>query len=169
MAKILRGVIDDGTREIPLVNKFGKLICNVYIRPADFSIIDRYNTFMQDFEQLIKPLEELSISNDGTATLNDDWPVLKSVEAELKKKINELFDMDEADEIFAKRNPFSSVGGEFFCLRVLQALEGVIAEVIDEEAKLSQKRMAKYLSDNESTAKQTSEVNKNAGSASEKS
>ena len=28
---VLRGVVDDGTREIPLVNKFGKLICNVGI------------------------------------------------------------------------------------------------------------------------------------------
>lgn len=167
MAKILRGVIDDGTQEIPLVNKFGKLICTVYIRPADFSIIDRYNKFMADFEQLIKPLEELSISNDGTATLGDDWPVLKSVEAELKKRINELFDMEEADAIFATRNPFSSVGGEFFCLRVLQALEGIIAEVIDEEAKLSQKRMSKYLSDAEPVEIQPPEVTKNAGTITE--
>lgn len=39
--KMLRGVVDDGTREIPLVNKFGKLICKVYMRPADMSILDR--------------------------------------------------------------------------------------------------------------------------------
>lgn len=162
MAKVFRGVIDDGTREIPLVNKFGKLICNVYIRPADFSIIDRYNVLMKDFENLVKPLENLSLNNDGTAAFEDDWAVLKKVEKDLKAKINELFDMEEADAIFATRNPFSSVGGEFFCLRVLQALEGVIADAIDEEAKLSQKRMSKYLQSTEPEI-QALEVKEDAG------
>ena len=64
-----------------------------------------------------------------------------------KQKINELFDFDEADAIFARRNPFSSVGGEFFCLKVLTALGGVITEAIEEEAELSRKRMDKYLHD----------------------
>ena len=36
--KAYKGIVDDGTREIPIVNKFGKLICNIYIRPADISM-----------------------------------------------------------------------------------------------------------------------------------
>lgn len=147
MAKILRGIVDDGTREIPLVNKFGKTICTVYMRPADFSIIDRYNALMKDFESVVKPLTDLTLRNDGTAEFEQDWQVLKEVETTLKQKINELFDIDEADEIFAKRNPFSSVGGEFFCMKVLNALGGVIAEAIEEEANLSHKRMDRYLQD----------------------
>lgn len=142
---MLRGVVDDGTREIPLVNQFGKLICNVYLRPADFSILDRYETLMGDFEGIVKPLEELDIRADGTATFEEGWAVLKQVEDELKKRINALFDMDEADEIFAKRNAFSSVGGEFFCTRVLNALGDVIAQAIKEEMDLSEQRMAKHL------------------------
>ncbi len=147
MAKMLHGVVDDGTREIPLVNKYGKTICTVYMRPADFSIVDRYNALMQNFDDVVKPLTELSIRNDGTAEFKQDWQVLKAVEANLKQKINELFDFDEADAIFAKRNPFSSIGGEFFCLKVLTALGGVITEAIEEEAELSHKRMDKYLHD----------------------
>lgn len=147
MAKILHGIVDDGTREIPLINKYGKTICTVYMRPADFSIVDRYNALMQNFNDVVKPLTELSIRNDGTAEFEQDWQVLKAVEANLKQKINELFDFDEADAIFAKRNPFSSVGGEFFCLKVLTALGGVITEAIEEEAELSRKRMDKYLHD----------------------
>ena len=141
MAKILHGIVDDGTREIPLVNKYGKTICTVYMRPADFSIVDRYNALMLNFNDVVKPLTELSIRNDGTAEFEQDWQVLKVVEANLKQKI------DEADAIFAKRNPFSSVGGEFFCLKVLTALGGVITEAIEEEAELSHKRMDKYLHD----------------------
>lgn len=80
MAKVLHGIIDDGTREIPLVNKFGKPICKVYIRPADFSIVDRYKRLMKDFNTVVEPLSELSIRNDGTAEFDKDWAVLKEVE-----------------------------------------------------------------------------------------
>ena len=99
---VLQGVVDDGTREIPIVNKFGKLICNVYIRPSDLSIIDRYQNLVTDFDDIVKPLESLDIKNDGTAFVDSDWQILKSVENNLKQRINELFDMEEADEIFAK-------------------------------------------------------------------
>ena len=142
---VLKGVVDDGTREIPLVNKFGKLICNVYIRPADFSILDRYNDFINDFESVVAPLKDLSIERDGTVTLEEDWAVLKQVEQVIKDRFNALFDMDEADEIFAKRNAFSSVGGEFFCAKVLVALGEVIAQAINEEAALSEKRILPYM------------------------
>lgn len=152
MAKsVLRGVVDDGTREVPLVNKFGKLICKVYFRPADFSILDRYDALMQDFDDIVKPLSALDIKNDGTAAFDEGWPVLKKVENNLKARINALFDMEEADAIFEKRNAFSSVGGEFFCTRVLTALGDVIQTAVKEEAALSEKRMAKYLKDHTGT------------------
>lgn len=159
MAKTLRGVIDDGTREIPLYNKFGKLICKVHVRPADYSIIDRYNALMKDFDAVVAPLKKISIKNDGTAAFDRDWDIIKKVEADLMTKLNALFDMDEAEEIFATRNPFSSVGGEFFCIRVLTALGKLITEAIEEETELSKKRMSKHLKD--------LEVNKDAGDSAE--
>ena len=76
-----------------------------------------------------------------------DWKILKSVETTLVQRINNLFDIDNAAEIFAKRNPFSSVGGEFFCAKVLHALEDLVVRAINEEAQLSNERTAKYLSD----------------------
>lgn len=155
--KAYKGIVDDGTREIPIVNKFGKLICNIYIRPADISILDRYNQLTADFSEIVEPLKKLSIKNDGTAAFEEDWAVLKSVEGELKKRINALFDMDEADEIFAKRSPFSSVGGRFFCENVLEAIGGVIAEAVEDEMEMSKRRTDKYLSDIQPTA--TPEVN----------
>ena len=144
---VLQGVVDDGTREIPIVNKFGKLICNVYIRPSDLSIIDRYQTFVKDFDSLVKPLEELDVNADGSVNFEKDWKILKSVETELKKKIDWLFDMEEADQIFAKRNPFSSVHGTFFCKSIIEVLDKIITDAINEEAELSNERTAKYLSD----------------------
>lgn len=161
-------VVDDGTREYPIVNKYGKEICRIHFRPADFSIIDRYNALMVSFDQLVEPLKGLSLNSDGTAAFDQDWQVLKQVEGRLKDKFNELFDMDEADEIFATRNPFSSVGGRFFCLNVLNALQTVVTTAVEEEAKLSQQRMAKYLADIESE-KPAAEESTDAGAAAKKS
>ena len=140
-------VIDDGTREITLVNKFGALICKIHIRPADFSIIDRYNQMMMDFDSMIEPLKSLSLKNDGTAAFEKDWLTLKRVEDVLKDRNNDLFDMNEADAIFARRNPFSSVGGTFYCVQVLNALQEMVANAVEEETKKSEQRMSKYLDD----------------------
>ena len=145
--KELRGIIDDGTREIPLVNKFGKLICNIYIRPADISILDRYNALAADFKDIVEPLKGINIKNDGSATFDEEWAIMKSVEAELKARINALFDMEEADEIFKNRSPFSSVGGKFFCESVIEVIGEIITEAVKEEMALSKERTDKWLSD----------------------
>lgn len=151
-------MLDDGTKEIVLVNTFGKEICRLHIRTADVSIYERYQALMGDFDSIVKPLSDLSINRDGTASVDHDFTVLKMVEDNLKQKINELFDMDEADLLFATRNPFSSVGGKFFAENVLTALGGVIAKAIDEEAKLSEQRVQKHLAD-------MKDVNANVGAA----
>lgn len=149
--KELRGIIDDGTREIPLVNKFGKLICNIYIRPADISILDRYNALAADFKDIVEPLKDINIKNDGSATFDEEWAIMKSVEAELKARINALFDMEEADEIFKNRSPFSSVGGKFFCESVIEVIGEIITEAVKEEMALSKERTDKWLSDIQAT------------------
>ena len=154
-------VIDDGTWEIPVKNKFGMEICKIYFRPADLSIIDRYNNMMEGFDQMIEPLKNLSLNNDGTATFEKDWQVLKQVEEDLKDKINKLFGMQDADKLFENGSPFSAVIGAFYCLHVLNALIAVVNAAIEDEAKLSQKRMAKYLTDIEQPKK--AGVSSNAG------
>lgn len=64
---ILKAVVDDGTREVPLLNTFGKEICRVHFRPADYSILDRYNALMGGFDEMVEPLKHITIKNDGTA------------------------------------------------------------------------------------------------------
>lgn len=146
--KPLEGVIDDGTREIPIKNKFGKLICNIYIRPGDFSILDRYEKFKKDLSNVVEPLKKLdNIRTDGTAEDgdNESMKALKEAEKNLNGALNYLFDMDEAQDIFKTRNPFSFVHGKFFCEIVIEAIGQIITQVVKEETELSQKRMSKYL------------------------
>ena len=141
------GIIDDGTREIPIKNKFGKLICNIYIRPADISILDRYQRLTDDFEDIIKPLQTVNINPDGTAAFEEEWDALKKADDVLKKRLNEVFDMEEADEIFKTRNPFSSINGKFFCESVIEVIGNLITDSIEEAYDESEKRMGKYLKD----------------------
>ena len=82
----------------------------------------------------------------GNTTDSDAaWTAIKAAEKILLDKLNTVFDSDEVSQIFAKRNAFSSVGGEFFCTKVINALGGLIADAINEETAASEKRMSKYL------------------------
>ena len=143
--KILTTAIDDGTQEIQLTNMYGDAICKVRFRPTDFSILDRYAAFTNDFESIVEPLKQIGISNNGEADTDESWKILKGVETEIIKRFNGLFDMSDAEKIFEKRNAFSSVNGKFFCENVLLALGDVVANAIEEETKSRQKKMEKYL------------------------
>ena len=160
--KELRAVIDDGTREIPVLNKFGKLICNIYIRPADISILDRYQQLTNDFKEIVEPLKNVGINNDGTVRFEHEWKIMKQVEGELKKRINALFDMEEADQIFATRNPFSSVRGKFFCETVIEAIGSIIADAVEEEMQLSKERTDKYLKDIDASTQRVNDDDRTA-------
>ncbi len=161
-------VVDDGTREIPIKNKFGKTICTIYFRPADLSIIDRYEDFIKNLQTVLSPLARISIERDGTPTFDKDWQLLSDVENDLKRRINELFDMDEADQIFATRRAFSSVNGTFFCINVFDKLGEYITNAINREAALSQARVEEFLtpSNNRAARRSTPAVPSSAKEAS---
>lgn len=155
-----RFTLEDGTKEITLVNPFGKVICKLHIRTGDISIYDRYQALMANFDSIVRPLAEIDLNANGEATFEDKWETVKKVEANFKQKLNELLDMDEADAIFATRKPFSSVNGRFFAEHVIDVLGQVVAAAIEEETKLSAERVRKHLEDIE-------DVNGDAGAATE--
>ena len=142
MSSIQKIVIDDGTREIPIYNKYDETI---RFRPADISIMDRFNEMQKALDAMFQPLADINIRNDGTAETDDEWAVLKRVESELIHQLNILLDTDDAAAVFTKRNAFSSVAGKFFCEHVIDALGTLIASAIEEETAVSQNRVQKYL------------------------
>lgn len=155
--------VDDGTREVTLVNTYGKVICRLHFRTGELAIMDRFNALTADLPKIVEPLERVDMDADGSATDNvDGWAIVKQVEGNIKQRINALLDMDEADEIFKTRSPFSSIGGVFFVEHVLNALGEAITAQIKEEAALSQARIAKYVDD-----VAEDEVSTDAGTATE--
>ena len=143
MSKII--TIDDGTREYEIQNTYGQRIAVVHFRPGDISLADRYQTMRESFSDIVKPLADIDIKADGTAEDDAGIEALRKADAAFRGKLQELLDSDDVGCIFEKRNPFSSVGGRFFCEGILEALGGIIGDVMAEEAEASRKRTAKYI------------------------
>lgn len=140
-------IVDDGTKEIALENAYGQPICKIHFRASDLSVIDRYNAAVKDIDEIVKPLEAISIKNDGTGTFEDDWAVIKKAETELIQKINYILDTDDASMIFEKRNAFSSVGGVFFMQKVLSVIGNIISDTVAEETEKLKNNTAEYVKD----------------------
>ena len=139
--------IDDGTKPYFFTNKFGEPIGEIHFRGGDISILDRYNELLADFDKIVEPLGDVRLKDDGTSSFDEDWAVIKSVEAKLIERINAVFDSRDASNLFKNRNAFSTINGEFYVEKVVQALGNVVAQEIAEETEKSKKRLSKYTKD----------------------
>lgn len=137
--------IDDGTREYEVQNKYGETICVLHFRPGDISLLHRYEEMKAGIADTFKPLAELDIKADGTATDEESIAALRKAEQAFREALSKLIDSRDIDQIFNTRNPFSSVGGRFFCENVIEMLDGIIGGVLAEEAEASRKRTEKYI------------------------
>lgn len=142
-------IIDDGTREYSIVNKFGKPICTLHFRPSDISIAERYREMREGFADIVKPLTEFDIQADGTGADDATMNALHEADMKLRNALEQLLDSDDASDVFKSRNPFSSVGGKFFCEIVLDAIGGIVEDVMAEEVEESRKRTSKYIESDE--------------------
>lgn len=137
-------VIDDGTKAITCTNSFGEEIGTFHIRGGDLSILDRYNSLLADFEKIIEPLKTVKLQDDGTSSFDDDWKVVKEVEATFIQRLNDIFGTKDIGNLFKDRNAFSTIGGEFYAEKVVDMLGKVVASEMAEETKKAEARLAKY-------------------------
>ena len=137
-------VLDDGTKEIVCNNSFGEEIGRFHIRGGDLSILDRYNSLLADFEKIIEPLKTVKLQDDGTSSFDDDWKVVKEVEATFIQRLNDIFGTKDIGNLFKDRNAFSTIGGEFYAEKVVDMLGKVVASEMAEETRKAEARFAKY-------------------------
>lgn len=137
--------IDDGTKEYKIENQYGQEICRIHIRPADLSLLDRYEAISESMVDALDPLRSIALRGDGTATDEENWAALKQAEETIVAKFKELLDTDDVADIFKTRRAFSSVGGQFFCEIVLLAIGDIIKEEFEKEAAATRERISKYL------------------------
>lgn len=139
--------IDDGMRRVPIENMVGQEVGVFYFRPSDIGILERYEKMLPQFDEILKPLENVSIGKDGEAADPSDTETVE-VLREATKKINdlldELFDGNFAEAFFGKMNPFSPVGGRFYCEGAIEAVGNYIEQTFGAEAEAMSEHVSKY-------------------------
>lgn len=146
-AKVQGIVIDDGTQRVPIRNQFGDEIGVFYVRPTDIGILDRYDRLVGGFDDITKPLQDIGIKADGTPTDEDDdkaVEALREAEKRLYEAVDELFGGNMSEAFFGKMNPFSPVGGRFYCELAIEAVGNYITQEFSRETATMNKRVAEY-------------------------
>ena len=145
-APVLSITVDDGKRRIPVLNTQGEEIGYFMFRPTDVGIVERYNRMASRFDEVTKPLENVSINADGTADNNDEQAAVALQEA--KKRLfalcDEMFDGNMSEAFFGSMHPFSPVDGAFYCEIAIEAVGKFISAQLDTETVKINKRIRKY-------------------------
>lgn len=145
-------IIDDGLEEVKIKNKFGEEIGKFYFRPTDIGILARYREVVDSFDEVVKPLEHTSINTKGEGETDTDDLAVKEAQEKLFEKCNYIFGGNFAEAFFGKINPFSPVGGKFYCEEAISQVGKYISSRFDKEIKASSKRISKYASNFSSKA-----------------
>lgn len=142
-------VVDDGSVRQPILNKYGDEIGVFYFRPTDVGIMQRYEEMIKGFDKITEPLSGININHDGTVNPENDAEVAAITEAtkRLYEAVDRLFNGNMSEAFFGKMNPFSPVGGVFYCEHALNAVGKFIEGKFAEEGRHLSSRMQKYTRD----------------------
>ena len=139
--------VDDGSVRVPINNTFGDEIGVFYFRPTDIGIIDRYNRMIGKFDEITKPLEDVSITENGEAdemASPEEIAALHEAESRLYAALDEMFGGNMAEAFFGKMHPFSPVNGSFYCENAIEAVGRFISKQFETETDKMNKKVAKY-------------------------
>lgn len=141
-------VVDDGSRRVPIQNKDGDEIGAFTFHPTDLGIIKRYNDLTDRAGDIFEPLTEVSAEMDGEEVDISDPRYVQALDEAGKRlyaAVNTLFGSDEAaPAFFGKMDPFSPVGGAFYCAQVLDAVGAFIGAQFEQETARFSENAKKY-------------------------
>lgn len=138
--------VDDGSVRVPIENTLGEEIGAFSFRPTDVGMVKRFNEAAEKFDKVLEPLETVGVNPDGTADESTDGAVEALAEAEerLYDLCDYIFGGEMSRAFFGKMNPFSPVGGRFYCENAIENLGAFISAQFDTETKRVSKRVAEY-------------------------
>ena len=141
-------VVDDGSRRVPIQNKDGEEIGAFTFHPTDLDIIRRYNDMVDKADAIFEPLARMSAElGDSDVDLADPRyaQALDEAGKRLYEAVNALLGSDDAaGAFFGRMNPFSPVGGAFYCAQVLDAVGAFIGAQFDQETAKFSENAKKY-------------------------
>ena len=99
-----------------------------------------------EFDDIIKPLENINIKADGTANEEsvDELEALREAEKRLYEACDKVFGGNMSEAFFGKMHPFSIINGRFYCENALEGVGAYISTRFDREVKKVNNRVEKY-------------------------
>ena len=137
-------VVDDGAVEVPIYNTLKEQIGLFRFRPTDFNIIKRYREIAEKFSDVTEPLVDANIDTNGEGADKESVKILEEAQEKVFELVDYLFDGNAAEAFFGKMNPFSPVGGKFYCEQALGAIGDFINKQFDAELTSVSSRVEKY-------------------------
>lgn len=135
---------DDGFKEFMINDDPNRII---RFDPADFGIIERFNTARKNIEKSTSILDDdIDIDNNGEPVdeLEEAAETINKVNKFIREQVDYIFDSPVSDIAFGNKSPLAMVKGVPLFERFIVAAQSYIEKEIKAEMKASEKRISKY-------------------------
>ena len=136
-----RFVIDDGSKRVPIINKFGDQIGEFYFTPADIGILERFRKLEQEAAEILNPFEKIT---EGSK-MEDMADAMEAARVQLCDVLDKALGYEgAAARIFGRVHPFTPVGGRFYFEAIMEFIGNEINAAFDEQAAAFEAHTKKY-------------------------
>ena len=118
----------------------------IRFNPSDLAIIKRLEEAKNKISESMAIKDDIELDNEGKPvdSLENYSKVISHIDNVIKEQINYIFDSDVANVVFGNQSPLANIKGKPLYERFMESVMPEIKKAVEEEAKESRKRVAKY-------------------------
>lgn len=134
---------DEGYKEFSINGDVNRVI---RFNPSDLAIIKRLEEAKNKISESMAIKDDIELDNEGKPvdSLENYSKVISHIDNVIKEQINYIFDSDVANVVFGNQSPLANIKGKPLYERFMESVMPEIKKAVEEEAKESRKRVAKY-------------------------
>lgn len=134
---------DEGYKEFSINGDENRVIM---FNPSDLAIIKRLEEAKNKISESMAIKDDIELDNEGKPvdSLENYSKVISHIDNVIKEQINYIFDSDVANVVFGNQSPLANIKGKPLYERFMESVMPEIKKAVEEEAKESRKRVAKY-------------------------
>lgn len=130
--------IDSGLQTYDVVDKDGRLFCQITFNPSDTGIAERYAEVKRQLTSLRKDFGKRAEKKTIVEQLNE-------LDTIVYEKIDYLLGANVSESIFSIMGPFSPLSsGQFFFENVLSAISQIIQSESEQNVEKAREKVSKY-------------------------
>ena len=137
-------VVSDGRKRVAIQNELGERIGVFLFNPTDLNILNRYNEVADQFGDVVKPLQDVSITAEGVAAEEAGIEALNEAEERMIELLDYVINGNSREAFFSKTHIFAPTNGIFYCEEVLNKIGDYISMKFDSEVKKVNARVSKH-------------------------